>query len=121
MLEGRVSDEGVPTIPLVVGSRTWEATIDTGFNGYFELPELLRDELELEYQGRVISILASGVQVEEDSYLTRLVFDDEPLRASVTFAPVSELLIGTRALSNHTLEIHFPARTVKMWRVKEVG
>jgi predicted aspartyl protease len=121
MLEGWVSLEGVPIVQLVIAARTWEATIDTGFNGYFEFPELLRNDIESEYQGRAISILAGGIEVEEDSYLALVPFDGELLTASVTFAPVNEILIGTQTLRNHNLLVDFPAGTVKLWRVAATG
>ena len=45
MIYGSVSDAGVPIITLAIAEQEWEATIDTGFNGYLELPETLRNVL----------------------------------------------------------------------------
>lgn len=39
MIQGTVSDNGVPTITLPIDSQNWRAIIDTGFNGDLELPE----------------------------------------------------------------------------------
>ncbi|MDE0398954.1 MAG: hypothetical protein OXL96_14250 [Candidatus Poribacteria bacterium] len=41
MIQGTVSDTGVPTIILSIAGQEWAATIDTGFNGDLELPETL--------------------------------------------------------------------------------
>lgn len=40
MIYGTVSDVGVPTIILPIAGQEWSATIDTGFNGDLELPEV---------------------------------------------------------------------------------
>ena len=45
MIEGIVSEDGVPVIELDVGGQRWQAIIDTGFNGELELPERLRSHL----------------------------------------------------------------------------
>ena len=42
MIQGVVSPTGVPTILLSIADEEWAATIDTGFNGDLELPEVLR-------------------------------------------------------------------------------
>jgi predicted aspartyl protease len=43
MIEGMVDERGVPVIELMVAGRKWSGLIDTGFNGYLELPEELYD------------------------------------------------------------------------------
>ena len=56
MIQGTVSDTGVPTIMLSIVGQAWPATIDTGFNGDLELPETLRETLNSQYIGEVVSI-----------------------------------------------------------------
>ena len=58
MIHGMVSADGVPIITLLIASQDWEATIDTGFNGDLELPEILQNSLNARYVGRVASALA---------------------------------------------------------------
>jgi hypothetical protein len=38
LIEGIVTDDGVPVIEMQIDDRRWQAIIDTGFNGELELP-----------------------------------------------------------------------------------
>ena len=116
MIEGAVTDEGVPTITIDLAGRRWTAVIDTGFNGDLELPVELKDVLPLRYLGRVTSTLAAGQVVSEEVYQIELPFDGKLVTASATFAPVVEVLLGTRLIQSHRLEIDFPAQTVLLQR-----
>ena len=117
MIHGTVSDAGVPTITLSIGEQECTAIIDTGFNGYLELPETLRDTLNPQYIGRVTSILAGGQTIEEELYLVNFLFDRRTIPAEVTFVVNSEILIGTRLLREYRLQIDFFKRTVILERV----
>jgi clan AA aspartic protease len=114
LIEGRVTDEGVPTIEIDVGSQRRKAIIDTGFNGELELPERLRSHVNPQFVGRVTSLLAANRRIEEDVFLVDFPFDGRVIRAQATFADGDEILIGTRLLRNHRLRIDFPARTVAL-------
>lgn len=116
MIQGTVSDIGVPTIILSIAGREWSATIDTGFNGDLELPEVLRNVLKPQYVGRVTSSLAGGQTIEEDVYLVDFPFDGEVVQARATFVVGSEILIGTRLLKEYRLQIDFVRRTVVLER-----
>jgi predicted aspartyl protease len=59
LIEGTVTEDGVPAIAVEVGSQRWQAIIDTGFNGELELPERLRSQVRAQFVGRVTSLLAS--------------------------------------------------------------
>ena len=76
MIRGIVSDDGVPVIGLVLGGRTWSAIIDTGFNGYLELPERLRPYVNARFIGRLESALAAGQSIVEDNYQVEFPFED---------------------------------------------
>ena len=117
MIEGTVSEQGVPSIELEIAGRRWVAVIDTGFNGDLELPAALRNDLAGQFVGRVTSLLAADQAIEEDLYLVDFPFDGEVLRTEATFATVNEVLVGTRLLRHHRLEIDFPNRTVAIERV----
>lgn len=116
MIEGTVSEQGVPTIELEIAGRRWVAVIDTGFNGDVELPASLRDDLTGQFVGRVTSLLAAGQVVEEDLYLVEFPFDGQLIRAEATFAVVNEILIGTHLLRGHRLHIDFPLKLVSLER-----
>ena len=112
MIHGTVSASRVPTITLIIAGQEWTATIDTGFNGDLELPEILRDALSPRYIGRVISVLAGGQTIEEELYRVNVPFDDKMISAEATFVADSEILIGTRLLQEYHLQIDFVRRTV---------
>ena len=112
MIQGTVSDIGVPTITLSIAEQEWVATIDTGFNGYLELPETLRKALNSQYIGEVISVLAGGQTIEEELYRVNFPFDGKMISAEATFVIGSEILIGTRLLKEYRLQIDFVRGTV---------
>ena len=116
MIEGVVTRAGVPEIELTVGGREWLATIDTGFNGGMELPDKLREELDLVFIGRDRTVLASGITIDEDYYQLSFLFDGKMHDIEVTFADVDRLLIGTALMKSHHLDIDFPNKTVRLER-----
>jgi clan AA aspartic protease len=112
LIEGIVSDDGVPEIGPEVSGVRWRAIIDTGFNGDLELPDQLRADVNARFVGRVSSLLAANQRVEEDVYLVDFPFDGRIVQVQVTFVDGDEILIGTRLLRDYRLHIDFPARTV---------
>ena len=117
MIQGTVSDTGVPTIVLSIAGQEWTATIDTGFNGYLELPEILREALNPQYIGEVTSVLAGGQTIKEDLYQVNFLFDHRVVPAEATFVIDSDILIGTRLLQEYRLQIDFVMKTVILERV----
>jgi predicted aspartyl protease len=99
-----------------VGGRAWPAAIDTGFNGDLELAQVLARVVGAQYEGAVVSVVADGREIFEDIYRVDFPFDGEVVAASATFAAVGEILIGTRLLQRHSLEIDFQARSVVIRR-----
>ena len=116
MIEGTVTDDGIPVIMLEIAGQQLTAVIDTGFNGDLELPQSIMTNLELTSLGPDQSVLAAGQEVIETLYAIRFTFDGEDLRAEATFAPVSEALLGTRLLRRHRLEVDFPESKVLLTR-----
>ena len=112
MIQGTVSDTGVPTISLSIAGQEWVATIDTGFNGDLELPETLREALNPQYIGEVTSVLAGGQTIKEELYQVNFFFDGKMIPAEVTFVVDSDILIGTHLLRAYRLEIDFVRQTV---------
>ncbi len=114
---GTVTLDGVPIITLQIAGREWRATIDTGFNGYLELPDVLLRPLNPQYIGQVTSILAGGQSIEEELYQVNFLFDDREIFAEATFVDDSDILIGTQLLRDYCLTINFVMRTVAIERV----
>jgi predicted aspartyl protease len=117
LIIGTVTESRVPTVELTVAGQGWEAIVDSGFNGDLELPIELKNQIKCRFIGPQISILAGNQRIEEDAYEVEIVFDDKLMRAEATFAVGRQILIGTRILRSHRLEIDFPARTVTLTRV----
>ena len=118
MIQGVVSPKGVPTILLPIAGQEWAATIDTGFNGDLELPEVLRASVNIVgYIGLLEFALAGGQTIEEDVYLVDFPFDGEVIEAEVTFVADSQILIGTHLLRDYRLQVNFVTRTVELERV----
>ena len=92
MIYGTVSDNGVPTITLSLAGQYWQATIDTGFNGDLELPEVLRHPLNARYVGKVISALAGGQTIEEDVYLINFLLMAASFRQMLPLFPIPRFL-----------------------------
>ena len=116
MIQGSVSNDGVPTIVLSVAGRDWLAVVDTGFSGDLELPEQLRDPLHAQFKGQTLSLLAGGQSVIEDAYTVSIEFDGHIVQAEATFVPAQEILVGTSLLRAYRLEVDFPAQTVELMR-----
>jgi predicted aspartyl protease len=116
LIEGYIDQLGVPVIDIQFAGRTWVATLDTGFNGYLELPDELLGIVDARFLGRADSLLAGGNVVTEDHYEVRFPFDGDMRRVRATFSPGEGILIGTRMLVPYRLTIVFPDRTVFLER-----
>ena len=110
MILGVVSLQGLPTIILPIAGKDWHATIDTGFNGDLELPDVLREALNSQFVGRAKAALAGGQTVEEDLYLVDFPFDGRIVQAEATFVSGDSILIGTHLLREYSLHVDFVSR-----------
>ena len=116
MISGEVSSAGVPVIVLELSGRYWEAIVDAGFNGDLELPIELKALLPSRYVGEITSVLAGGQSIDEDAYHVEFSLDGETILAETTFVAGGQILLGTRLLRQHRLEIDFPAGSVTLQR-----
>jgi predicted aspartyl protease len=116
VIVGRVAEDGVPIISLEIAGRTFQAIIDTGFNGDLELPVELQDKLNCQHIGRLRSALAGGQIVEEDAFAIDFPFDGELIRAIATFVSSDQILVGTNLLRDHRLQIGFASGYVRLER-----
>lgn len=95
MIRGKVDADGIPVISVSVDERQWRTIVDTGFNGDLELPETLKAAVHAQFNGRISSLLAGGITVDEDDYLVQFPFDGDIVTAECTFVSQNELLVGT--------------------------
>jgi predicted aspartyl protease len=117
LISGRVTTDGVPTIALQVAGQTYQATIDTGFNGDLELPESLREVVNPRWVFEAIFNLAAGIAVREDVYQVDFPFDGQVVDAEATFVDGDQILIGTKLLRQYRLTMNFVKRTVRLQRL----
>jgi predicted aspartyl protease len=110
LIEGTITDDGVPAIDVEVGGEHWRAIIDTGFNGELELPERRRPYVNSQFVGRVTSLLAANQRIEEDVYLVDFPFDGGIVRVQATFIDGGEILIGTQMQRDYRLRVDMQAR-----------
>ena len=116
MIKGAVTHEGEPIVPIPIGGKLWNVIIDTGFNGFLELPQSLSDHFNKKSIGSYTTVLAGGLQIEEHLYAIRFPFEGKIIDAEVAFAPVDTILIGTRLLNDYHLDINFVEKTVLLER-----
>jgi len=109
LIEGIVTEDGVPQFDLAIAGSTWTAVVDTGFNGDLELPTQLQDRVNAEHLGSIESSLAGGQVLVEENYDVQIPFDGRMVHAQATFVDVDQILIGTRLLRSYRLLIDFPA------------
>lgn len=117
MITGSVLPDGEPVIDISVAGQLWTAVIDTGFNGGLQLPDVLFEPLKPQFIGRVTSLLAAGQSVSEDCYTVQFLFDGRVVSTDATFVQDTFILVGTKLLRDHRLDINFKACTVLLDRV----
>jgi predicted aspartyl protease len=116
LIHGAVNAKRDAVIPFSIVGKSWEAVIDSGFNGDLELPESLRLPLRAERIGTSHTSLAGGQSIIEDVYEVSVDFDGEHVRAQATFVPDAQILVGARLMRRHRLEIDYPRQTVLLER-----
>ncbi len=104
---------------VTVAVQTFEAVLDTGFEGGLQLPDAwlprLRASLPAPHQ-RLTYQLADGRITHANSYLLEAELDGETIRVETLFAESDEILLGVDALRDYRLVIDFPAGTVALDR-----
>jgi len=117
MIAGQVTPNGEPMIELILDGRPWVAVIDTGFNGFLELPDVLRAALNPRYLFDTVSVLAAGQMLVEQVFEVIISFDGQSVIAEASFAPGQEVLVGTALLAGYELNINFKTGVVRIERV----
>lgn len=111
MTAGFFTSDQAPAIPLEVrgpeGARSFDAVIDTGFNGALALPPDWIDTLDLPRTGEEPIILADGSRIVSPVYLGYAILEETAYEASVAEAPSP--LLGTDLLWGFSLYVEFQA------------
>lgn len=116
-MTGEVDSRGTSVLRLTIAGREWVAVIDTGFDGELELPDVLASHFRKRGGAPARTTLGGGTVIDEELFLIDFPFDGESVPALASFAPVSEILVGTELLLNYRLEVNFVARTVILERI----
>ena len=116
MIQGTVSPDGIPMVPLPAGGKIWPATVDTGFNGDLELPEALRPFVNPRFLSPTEWLLAGGQRSVEDTYEVEFPFDGVNRVVEATFVPDDSILIGTGLMADYRLTVDFVAGSVLLER-----
>jgi predicted aspartyl protease len=119
-MTGEVDSRGTPIVRLTIGNREWVPVIDTGFDGDLELPEDLAAHFQKTSAGPLRTTVAAGAVIEEEIFFVDFPFDGDVVPVHTSFAPTTEILIGTGLLRRHRLEIDFVRRTVVLEKLLDL-
>jgi predicted aspartyl protease len=117
-MTGEVNSEGTPVLHMNLAGHDWIAIIHTGFNGDLELPDVLAAHFGGIPSGQERSMLADGTIVVDELFMIDFPFDNQSVKARVSYAPARYILIGTGLMADYRLEIEIPARAVQLTRVQ---
>jgi len=116
MLKGRVNRYGEPviSIQLILRNRlaNLTAVIDTGFNGYLNVPRRLLRQSKLLAIGTEKFEIATGALVEQEIYLGQVIFDGQRSPVYTVATEAQDILIGTKVLRRKTLVVNFRTKQV---------
>jgi clan AA aspartic protease len=106
---GFLSEDREPILPLEIrgpdGARTFEAIVDTGFNGALILPASWIDALGLPQFGTEPVVLADGSRTVSPVYRGYVILEDEVHEAIVAEGPTP--LLGIDLLWGFSLDVEF--------------
>jgi clan AA aspartic protease len=118
MIRGFVNENDEPLVPITLllknRPRHFQAVLDTGFNGYLSVPELVVQRSGWYFSGYEEYEIATGDRVRERVYLGEVVFDRRRLTTHVVTSRAQDVLIGTKLLFDRTLHIDFKTRAVSI-------
>lgn len=116
MLQGRVTRDGEPVVPidLILRKRPtrFPAVIDTGFNGYLSVPKSLLVHGGWQAIGTEKFEIATGAIVEQAIYLGEAVFDGRRGPVYTVATEAHDILIGTTFLRGKILTVNFRTKRV---------
>lgn len=117
-ISGYIDDDLVPKINdiFLVGKNNQfiplDVVIDTGFNDQFCLPEKFVGRAELKLLGTTNYILGDGSTIEDATYITEIIINNQPMQVVVTLTMDDEALLGTSLLDGKIVTLNFKDYTV---------
>ena len=107
MIAGTVNDRYEPMVDLVVlgpdgQRREVQAVVDTGYNGFLQLPQPVIEELHLPYLNSTVAALANDQQVTLHTHQATVMWDGEPRTVRAT-ASGSTPLVGMAMMDGSCL------------------
>ncbi|HET6573861.1 MAG TPA: hypothetical protein VFG68_09685 [Fimbriiglobus sp.] len=117
MVQGALRPRGTPVVPIEVAGQTFEAILDTGFEGGLQLPDVFQPIVGGNFVIREPIQYGDGSIGHVDVYEVTVRFDGEDQVLRTQFAGSDELILGIEALKDYRLEINFVARSVLLERV----
>jgi len=102
MLTGRVTSEREAVVPIEILDAEehlirFEATLDTGYDGFLTMPRSLIDELGLAFIGPARAALGDGKEVRMNLFLGAVRWDDG-LRDALVLEAEGGILVGMAML-----------------------
>lgn len=118
MVTGALRSTGSPVVPIEIAGQTFEAVVDTGFEGSLQLPDLFFSVLNPVYRADQPYQYADGRMGVIPLYDVVVRFDGEDRVLRTQFEVSSdEIILGVDAMKDYRLEINFVARTVLLEQV----
>lgn len=93
---------------------TYEAIIDTGFNGFISIPHKIIEQTSWQFIGFEAYELASGEIIKDKVYLGDIAFHKKRKYTYILSNKTNDILIGTKLLADKILSINFKAKTLEI-------
>lgn len=120
MLKGIVNDRDEPVVRLHLVSSNERShlhpvIIDTGFNGNLSVPERLAQRYGWPWIGNESYEIATGDVVEQKVFLGEIRWFGSPQQVYAVVSHADDILMGTRLLRQHQLNINFRTRKLQIF------
>lgn len=116
MIGGRIQPDGRAIVEIAVAGRTFDAVIDTGFDGGVSLPDSLALILNLPVLSHARYQLGDGSIVVVPIHEAAIELGGVDHSVEAVFSTADEVLLGTLLLKGYRLVIDYPAGTVSLDR-----
>ena len=117
MVKGFINENLEPIISIGIyfsTLNTFDAIIDTGFNGYISIPEKIIKLTSWIFIGHDEYELADGKILKEKVYLGEIIFNGKVQKVYVLSNKTKDILIGTKLLINKILVINFKTNKLEI-------
>src|SRR5687768_8389907 len=105
MATGKLNSDGAPVVPVELAGQVFEAVIDTGFEGGFQLPASLFGQVSLTPYRQVEFELGAGQKATVTTFWVPYSLDGVEYLAEAFFAASDQVLLGLDVLKDYRLEI----------------